>query len=369
MQPVLPEQQARGFGPASGAGVKGVNFWAWRDGRFGREAGGFGLSGDDGYALERLQSLAGTASLIRENEGLFDAYQPGPAAVGVAFEPAVYQFDWGTWTKNDLAPPKEGPYPAGHSLLGYLLSLERIQVPRHVVEASSTMDLEQYKLLILPWPLIVDPGFAKRLVSCVERGGTLLTEPNLAAFDNAVLFNYPENRELPRQLGITPSGRRPIVNECIGFDLKGYSGDLRRGRWSEALTSDATEDGVVRRAIGTGEVYAFDSFIGVRYSDFESFIRPVVISAGAVPVVQFSAGDGDTVQWRFGRSGDSLLLVAVNEGDRLDVDVNISPEVLPEKVVAHDLTNDVKYTVAEGRLRLELAAGAYQVIRFESFII
>lgn len=371
MQPVLPEQQARWIWTGIGRGVKGVNFWAWRDERFGREAGGFGISGDDGYARGRLQSLSKTASLIRGNEELFDAYKPEPATVGVVFEPAVYQFDWSTWTKSDLAPPKEGPYPAGHSLLGYMLSLERIQVPYDVIEAPSAMDLDQYKLLILPWPLMVDPEFAKRLVGWVKRGGTLLTEPSLAAFDAAALFNYPENRELPRQLGITPSGRRLITNETIRFDIEGHAGELRRGRWREELTSNETEDGVVRIAIGTGEVYAVDSFVGVRYweerySDFESFMRSVASSAGAVPAVQFSASDGEKVQWRFGRSGDSLLLFAVNEGDRLDVDVDISTDVLGGKTIARDITNGVTYGVSDGRLELKLAAGGYHVIRFDS---
>src|SRR4030095_7405338 len=128
------------------------------------------ITGDDGHADERVASLARTANIIRNHESLLDGYKPAQASIGVVFAPDVYHLDWSSWTKSDLAPPKERPYPAGHSVLGYLLSLERLQLPYDVVEAVSVLDLERYKLLIMPWPMIVNGAFSDRLTKWIENG-------------------------------------------------------------------------------------------------------------------------------------------------------------------------------------------------------
>ena len=370
MQPVPAALQQRWLWNGIARGAKGVNFWRWGDEGFGREAGGFGFCGDDGHAEERLAGLSRTAKIIRENESLLDAYMPAPASVGVVFEPDNYHFDWSAWTKSDLAPPKEGPYPAGHSLIGYLLGLERCQLPYDVVEAASALDLDQYKLLIMPWPMIVDGPFSERLVKWVENGGTLLTEPSLDAFTNLALFKYPAERPLPAKLGFTPSARRVIQEETMPFDMGGHSGRLSRGRWREDMTpaGGMSTDAILQLALGNGRIVAVDSFIGVqywaeRYADFEAFLRGVAVVAGASPVVRTSVQDGELLQWRFGHSGETPLLFVMNGGG--DTDLTVEFAGAAGFASATDLTSGERHQMQDNVLRFAASGGGYHIFRLD----
>jgi len=369
MQPVEAARQARWLWNGIARGAKGVNFWKWGDEGFGREAGGFGITGDDGHAEARLASLSRSARIIRENEALLDAYKPAPAKIGVIFEPDNYHLDWSSWTKSDLAPPKEAPYPAGHSVLGYLFALERAQLPYDVVETSS-LDLDAYKLLILPWPLILTESFTDRLLEWIEKGGTLLTEPSLAAFTNLALFNYPAERSLPRKLGFSPSGRRVIEDEAFPFDIGGQAGTLLRGRWREDLKPLDGEHagGMLQRPLGSGRVIAVDSFVGVRYweqryRDFEDFVRGVATIAEALPGLSVSIPDGDVVQWRFGMSGETPVMFIMNGGEAAELEVRF--EQSPDWIAVTDITTGYSQLLAGQALRLGLSEGGYHVLRFD----
>jgi beta-galactosidase len=372
MQPVPAARQARWVWSGIARGVKGINFWNWRAEGFGRESGGFGITADDGHAKDRLASLSRTAKIIRANERLLDAYTPAAARIGVVFEPDVYHFDWSSWTKSDLAPPKDKPFPAGHSLLGYLIALERLQLPYDVVEAPTALDLQRYKLLIMPWPLMVDGPFAERLVRWVENGGTLLSEPSLDAFDHLAFFNDPVERSLPQKLGFVPSGRRVIESESFAFDVGGRTGQLKRGRWREELApvNGAPAQGIMQLPLGSGHVVAVDSFVGVRYweeryPDFEAFVRGVATLAHALPGLRFSLSEGEAVQWRFGMSGDTPMLFVLNGGGTADLEVVFDGGPVKGRTLATDITTGERHSVEGNTLTLRLAEGGYHAFRFD----
>ncbi len=371
MHPVEAKRQTGWLWNGIARGMKGVNFWNWWDEGFGREAGGFGISGEDGHAEERLASIARSAKIIHDNEALFDAYRPAPAEIGVVFEPDIYHFDWSAWTKSDLAPPKEGPYPAGHSLIGYLMALERAQLPYDVIEPRHVPDLDQYKLIVMPWPMIVDGTFSDRLVEWVAKGGTLLTEPSLEAFTRYALFNYPAERRLPGKLGFHSSARRRIEDERLAFEIGGQSGTLLRGRWREDLTpaGGAPMSGLMNAPHGEGHVVAIDSFVGVgywseRYPDFEAFMRGVAAQAGVRPAIALSIEDGELLQWRFGHSGDTPLLFVVNGSDEKMVELRF--DEAPARSAVTDLATGETHRVEKDLLRLNVERGSYHVLRFET---
>ena len=56
--------QQRWVWNAIGRGAKAVIFWCWRDEVFGPESSGFGLSGSDGQAGERLAALKVTGDVL-----------------------------------------------------------------------------------------------------------------------------------------------------------------------------------------------------------------------------------------------------------------------------------------------------------------
>ena len=378
MEPVSAERQARWVWSGIARGAKAVNFWCWRDEGFGRESGGFGLVGDDGYSEQRLQALAKTTTLLREHNELLDAYRPADACAGVVFEPGAFQLDWASHTASGLLPSKEAPYPAGHSLEGYLRAFERLQAPYDVVETSSTISLDRYRFLVWPWPLVVDELFGQRLLEWVTAGGTLLTEASVDAFNKVGLFKFPHERPLTRALGFEASGRRRLNQTTLRFDIEDTVGELRPARWLEELkridASDSAPETLLELEVGAGHVYAVGSFVGVsywqeRYVDFERFMRILLKRANALPQIHCSCADGNEVQWRFGYSGKTPLLFVINERDGREIEFAMNCEALEAEMATDLVTGKVYPIVPNGEaasFTLPLSPGGYHILRFNS---
>ena len=135
---------------------------------------GFGVSGNDGFAGERLAALKKTGGFMRKHEKLLDNYLPDDPKVGVVYEPDNYRLDWATTGAPDTA---------FRSLYGYLTALEKIQVPYEVLESSHTDILEKLNLVIIPWPISLNASLAKKLEKFVKNGGTVMCEGETDAFD------------------------------------------------------------------------------------------------------------------------------------------------------------------------------------------
>lgn len=327
-QPVSGPMQARWLWSGIARGAKTVNFWCWRDEVFGRESGGFGIVGNDGFRDSRLHHLRRAAAVLREHRQLLDDYRPEPAQVGVVFEPGTYRLDWAARMPNDPADQALPPFPAGHSLQAYLCALECLQIPYDVVETGQDVSLSRYRLLVLPWPLVVDERFAQAVLAWVHAGGTLLTEAGLGSFTATGLFNYPDERDFAARLGLIVAGRRPLDVDRLAFRFDGCSGTLKLSRWLEPFVGPDLEDLaagsdsrlLVRRRLGAGTVIGVGSFVAAgywesRYTDFEVFLNKIAEQAGVQRSFQCSLGDGALLQWRFGSSHAPLLFVTSHAGN------------------------------------------------------
>jgi beta-galactosidase len=366
MQAVDARRQARWVWSGVARGAKGINFWCWRDEVFGRESGGFGIVGADGGRDDRLEQLTRTASLFERHADLLDGYRPAQSAVGVVFEPSTYHLDWAGQVAAGLGAAGSRNQ-AGHSVQGYLRALERLQIPYDVVEPAHAR-LERYRLLVLPWALIVRPQFAEQLVSWVQAGGTLLVEAETDAFDANGLYRYPDERPMLKALRLEASGRTPIDNRTIAFDLAGESGSLRPATWVQAL--GGSDDAVSLHGLGRGTVVAVPSHPGLAYFDerhesFERFVHALARSAGALPGISCSTGDGEVVQWRFGRSGDAWLLFVTNEGDATHATFDFASGTLAGCRAARDLVTERVYAAEDGTLDVALDEGGHHVLVLE----
>lgn len=376
MAPVPGATQARWIWNGIARGAKGVSFWCWRDEVFGRESGGFGIVGDDGHREDRLAQLRRTAGLLHEHGALLDAYRPDPARVGVVLEPATYQLDWAGTLGAGLTASGSDPFQAGHSVHGYLRALERMQVPYDVVDPSHALDLAQYAVLAMPWPLVVDPAFGERVLAWVRAGGTLLVEAELDAFDAEGLYRYHDERPFANALGLRALGRRPLDGRPLAFALDGAQGELAAATWVEPLSDDGEAEvlagdergaTIVRRRVGEGRVLALGTYAGLAYwharsADFEGFLRALLDGADALPALRCDAADGEVVQWRLGRAGDATLLFVLNEGEARDAAFE-GPVLAGGS--ATDLTG-ASVALEGATLRLTLAAEGYHVIRIDS---
>jgi beta-galactosidase len=368
MPPIPADLQQRWIWSSFGRGAKAVDFWCWRDEVFGRESSGFGVVGADGHARDRLSALAHTTDVLHEHGELLDAYAPADPDVAVLFEPANYRMEWSHYGYS--AAQAEG------SVNGYLLALERLQQPYDIVDASGPLDLAAYRVLIVPWAMIVRPVLAAALEDWVQGGGTLLVETETAAFDELGFFIYADERPLPRAFGFRGAGRRPIGNEkAVAFSLGEIAGELPLGGWVEPLHgADATvvaasEVGPIAllAGIGSGRVLALGTHAGLAYrtarsTGFETFIRGLLQLGDAGSDLSCSEPDGESLQWRFGHSGDTALLFVTNDGEARDV---VFRGGLPASAPVADLLGAAtEPRLEDGELRVALQARGAHLLAF-----
>jgi len=333
-EPVDASLQQQWIWDGLSRGAKAVIIWCWRDEVFGRESSGFGFAGNDGYAEGREMAMKEAQGHLQQIHRELRDYHPDRGQVGLLFERSSYYLDWAQngndsaqavpslvgyvdWAQNGNDSAQAVP-----SLVGYAKGFEHIQIPYEIVDSQHLAHLDPLKLLIMPWPLVVNALASERIITWVERGGTLLVESELASFDDQGFYQDPHSRRLAQELGFESQGRRPLAEgERVLVPVSEESFALTASGWSESLVDLNDNRGgdcqVVAHSVGSGRVLAIGTFVGSpyardRYQDFESFLRAMVRISNVVNPLACNIADGSLVTIRSGRSGDARMLFALN---------------------------------------------------------
>ena len=151
-------------------GARAINFYAFYPMNAGYESGGYGMIQLDGTLTERSKRAGATAKKIQANADLFLNAKPKQADAAIVFSPLV---------------PLLGGYDEENSrnamhraLAGYHRMFWERNVP---VEVLSSRELKgtalgKYKLIVLPYPLMMTRDEADALREYVTGGGHLFVE-------------------------------------------------------------------------------------------------------------------------------------------------------------------------------------------------
>lgn len=159
-------------------GAKGINYWQYKDERFGNESNGYGLVRPDGERTERAREASVVAKVIAEHGRLFRRFETRPAEIALFYD-----------VRSDLVSHAEerrhlerltGDYTYKDSLRGAYNLFWRLNLPVDWVSAHEAERLLQYRLVYLPAPMLVDPPLARLLEEFVRRGGVLISEASPA---------------------------------------------------------------------------------------------------------------------------------------------------------------------------------------------
>jgi beta-galactosidase len=144
----------------------------------GYESGGYGLINLDGTMTERAVELGKVARIVDSNKDVFCISRPVRAQVALVYNPLSQMVGGHRRTTTQ----------DGHinSLIGYyrFLTEQNIEVDfihRRDVESG---DLSQYKLIIIPYALMITPEMAHGIEKYVASGGYAFSEARLAWNDN-----------------------------------------------------------------------------------------------------------------------------------------------------------------------------------------
>jgi len=151
-------------------GARAISFYAFYPMNAGYESGGYGMIQLDGTLTERSKRAGETAKKIEENGDLLLSAKPRQAEAAIVFSPLV---------------PLLGGYDEENSrnamhkaLAGYHRMFWERNVPVEVLSSRELKgaSLEKYKLIVLPYPLMMTRDEADALREYVQGGGHLFVE-------------------------------------------------------------------------------------------------------------------------------------------------------------------------------------------------
>jgi beta-galactosidase len=156
-------------------GAKGINVYAYYPMSSGYESGGYGLINLDGTTTERAVSTGRIAQVVDQNKLLFARSYPVPSRVAIVYNP-LSQMVGGAQRRQDW------PQAMQNSVLGYYRVFADHNIPvdfihRNELESS---ELSQYKLIVVPYPIMFTEKAAQGLRSFVENGGYAVGEARMA---------------------------------------------------------------------------------------------------------------------------------------------------------------------------------------------
>ena len=151
-------------------GARAINYYAFYPMNAGYESGGYGLIALDGTLTERSRHAGEIARRIEENSDLLLQSRPEQAEVAIVFSPLtplVGGYD------------EEGSRTAIHeAVAGYHRMFFERNLPVDVLSSRELAEDEigRYRLIIVPYPLMLTGEEAKALEEYVSGGGHLFVE-------------------------------------------------------------------------------------------------------------------------------------------------------------------------------------------------
>ena len=363
-------------------GAKAINDYAWYPMSSGYEAGGYGLIRLDGSITERARVAGSIARVVDRNQALFLAARPPRAEVAIVYNPLSY-FVGGRQREAAYGGPQgEVAGIERDSMMGIYRALFPTNVPVDFVHINhlSPEVLGQYKLLLLPYPLMIPAASATALANYVRGGGTLVAEARLGwtnehgyaspAIPGMGLDEVMGCRETAVQTG--EHGRTTL--EWLGGELPGFpAGEKLAGRWfEETLAPLGPRAHVVARfpggaaaavisTYGQGRTLMLGSYIGGAYETMREpagaeFYAALLRWAGiTAPITVEPAG----AELRWLDSGRDRLVFVFNHGEK-QIDASVS---MPTGASATDIVTGqpVALAPAEGRVGMRGRIGARDV--------
>ncbi len=277
--PITPEDHRLWIWSAIAKGARGINLYAYYPMSSGYESGGYGLIHLDGSLTERAVEAGKIAGLIDRKQALFLQSAPARAQVAIVYNPLAQMV--GGEQRGNTADMHQ------QSLIGCYRAFAEQNVP---VDFIHRRDLERgaplpYRLVLLPYPLMLSMKAAQGIRDFVHRGGHVLAEARLAWNDERgyaaeaipgmglhSVFGAREDRirmaEKPR-LQISAGADHPaLAGWKAGEALTGayWSESLQPGTAPGTAVLGTWEDGtpaLVAGRFGQGETLLVGTFLGL----------------------------------------------------------------------------------------------------------
>jgi beta-galactosidase len=160
-----------------GSGGTGISFWVTRAEIMAGEMNGFSLLDDEGETTERIEEAGKIAAFINRYPALFNTPKNARAKVGIVVDDDNY---------NGTSRISQGGDGLAYSMRGWYRYMFDLSVNVDFVCAEDLGEgyINQYKLLILPFPVFMSDKTAEKLGNYVNNGGMLVSEATPGRIDD-----------------------------------------------------------------------------------------------------------------------------------------------------------------------------------------
>jgi beta-galactosidase len=334
---VTPEDLRIWTWSAIARGAKGISYYAWYPMSSGYESGGFGLIDLDGTVTARAKLAGSIARVVDQHQSLLLDARPPRAEVAIVYNPLAHFVGGRQRAAAYGGPQGEVAGIERDSLLGAHRALFGKNVPIDYVHIDHLGDgrLNQYRLVILPYPPMLPQASAAALREYVRQGGALVTEARLGWNNER---GYASERVPGLGLWEVVGAREAAVETAangrtsIVWDsdvLPGLArGERLAARWYKETLEPAApsgrvvarfEDGgaaAVMSSYGKGRTLMLGSYVSAAYQSaptaaVEHFYGALLDWAGVTLPIAVS---GAPIEARYLESGADVVLVLFNHG-------------------------------------------------------
>ncbi|MBZ5566187.1 MAG: beta-galactosidase, partial [Acidobacteriia bacterium] len=257
-------------------GAREIAVYAWYPMNSGYESNGYGLINLDGTLTPRARAAGQVAQTIAKNAGDLALSQPAPAQVAILYDRLAYMVGGAEPSLSKLGNATRD------SLMGYHRAFNEQQIPVDFVHTSDVIQnkLGAYKILFLPFPVMLSREAAQGVARYIEQGGSVVAEARLAWNDERG-FSSDEvpGMGLAEVFGAREKVIRPVEKAAIslesGANLPGltsgttatgeaFEEDLEPLRNARVLGRFADgEPAIVENAYGRGHAILVGTFLGL----------------------------------------------------------------------------------------------------------
>jgi beta-galactosidase GanA len=384
-EPVTPHDEQYWMWQVIAHGAREIAIYAWYPMSSGFESNGYGLIRLDGTLTARARAAGRVAQVIERSAAGLNRAHPARAQVAILYDRLSYMVGGTEPSLSKLGNAERD------SLMGVYRTFFEKQIPVDFVHPPALRHhhLDEYKILFLPYAVMLSKSVAEEVKQYVARGGTAVAEARLAwnneqgyaspvipGFGLDQVFGARERLIRPvaePRMIVLPSADLPGFEPGDSIPAAAFEEDLQPAAHAKVLarfTNGGT--GIVENNYGKGKAILIGSFAGLAYMrkadpSTGRLLLSLARIAGVTPQVRVTGTGSSGVEVRRLAGSAEQYVFVFNHGSH-SADVTISIR-LPWKGQALDLVEDQKVPLdragGNALLHKHLDSGAIWVVRIE----
>lgn len=335
---------------------KGIVFWKWNPFYRGQQAFGRGLTLYNGELAPRGKAAKDVGAVLKKHGSLLFDASVKQAEVGILYDIVALQKSMEAVGRPESENTSE--FFMNESFEGTYKALFERNVSTDVIRTDMPLDLKRlkkYKILFLPYQLVIRPEVADILSAYVQDGGWIVGDARTAVMDQYD-FGFKNNPGAgldevfaSRRLDLYAADSlfdAKVVDSAVftdeissGFDFQGiYFKDKLQVLDGGKVVANFTDGDPAMVANKYGKGMAVLSAVplgGSHYNDIRSagqIIGDLAIKAGVMPAAEVDSSE------------DQQIMVKVHEnekGENLVYLINLSPESFNGKITVPDVREKI----------------------------